>query len=183
MKTNSIKIRTLILGIALAGTGIVSAQTTTQQTAAETVATAQQQTTPEIEALKKQIAANPQDTEAIAKLATAYQNTKDWAGAVDAWKKLSALLPDWAPAYYSQAYSYQSANDMVNAKAAYEKYISAVKPTEIEAQKQNLAYAYFFLAYSDYQTDPEKAKQYIAKSLEYDPSNADAVNLSKILNS
>lgn len=180
MKMDSIKIRTLFLSMVLTGAGIVSAQSTTASTDAVAV---QQQANPEIEALKKQIAANPQDTEALAKLGTAYQNVKDWPAAVDTWKKLSALLPDWAPAYYSQAYSYQSANDLGNAKTAYEKYISTVKPTEVEANKQNLAYAYFFLAYSDYQSNPEKAKQYIAKSLEYDPSNADAVNLSKVMNS
>ena len=56
-----------------------------------------------------------------------------------------------------------------------------VKPEEVDASKQNLAYAYFFIAFQDKDTDKEKAKQYIAKSLQYDGSNQDALNLSKTL--
>lgn len=93
------------------------------------------------------------------------------------------LLPDWAPAYYSQAYAYQSAKDDANAKLAYEKYIATVKPEEVEQNKKNLAYAYFYLAFTEQQTDPNKAKEHIAKSIQYDPSNQDAVKLSKALNS
>ncbi|MBF8458329.1 hypothetical protein IV494_14190 [Kaistella sp. G5-32] len=156
----------------------------TESVATETAATAQVQGTqqnPAIEALKKQIEANPNDTEAIVKLATAYQDAKDWNGALETWKKMATLLPDWAPSYYSQAYVYQSMKDDANAKMAYEKYIAAVKPEELEANKKNLAYAHFFVAYQLQKTDKEQAKQHIAKSLTYDPMNAEAMKLSEFL--
>ena len=116
-------------------------------------------------------------------MATAYQEASDWTNAVDTWKKISALLPDWAPSYYSQAYAYQAAKDDANAKLSYEKYIATVKPEEVEQNKKNLAYAYFYVAFAEQQSDPAKAKEHIAKSIQYDPTNQDAVKLSKALNS
>jgi tetratricopeptide (TPR) repeat protein len=71
--------------------------------------------------LKKQVATNPQDTDALFKLANAYQEAKNWNGAIQSWQKMSGLLPDWAPAYYSQGYSYQQAGNNELAKIAYEK--------------------------------------------------------------
>lgn len=139
-------------------------------------------TTPAIEALKKQIAANPQDTDAIYKMAIAYQDIKNWDGAVLAWQKMSNLLPDWAPAYNSLGYAYQQMNNADAAKLAYEKFINTVKPEDVEANKQYLAYAYFYLAFSNKTTDVAKAKEYIAKSLQLDPSNQDAVKLNAELN-
>ncbi|WP_374440865.1 tetratricopeptide repeat protein [Epilithonimonas sp.] len=139
-------------------------------------------TSPEIEALKAKIAANPKDTDAIYKLAQAYQEVKNWNGAILTWSKMSSALPDWAPAYYSQGYAYQQAGNNEMAKTSYEKFISLVKPAEIEASKQSLGYAYFFMAFMEKDTNPEKAKQYIAKSLEYDPTYPDAINLQKTLN-
>jgi tetratricopeptide (TPR) repeat protein len=139
-------------------------------------------TSPEIEALKAKIAANPKDTDAIYKLAQAYQEVKNWNGAILTWSKMSSALPDWAPAYYSQGYAYQQAGNNEMAKTSYEKFISLVKPAEIEASKQSLGYAYFFMAFMEKDTNPEKAKQDIAKSLEYDPTYPDAINLQKTLN-
>ena len=136
---------------------------------------------PAIEALKTQVAANPNDTATLVKLATAYQDAKDLPNALATWKNISTLLPDWAPGYYSQGYVYQTMKDDANAKAAYEKYISAVKPEELEVNKKNLAYAEFFVAYNLKDTDKEQAKQHIAKSLKYDPMNADAIKLSTFL--
>lgn len=180
MKMSKINSRNLFLGLILAGSvSLVNAQTTQP----ETSATTSQTTNPTIEGLKKQIAANPKDAESLAKLANAYQEASDWPNAIDTWKKISVLLPDWAPSYYSQAYAYQSAKDDANAKIAYEKYIAAVKPEEVEQNKKNLAYAYFYLAFTEQQTDPNKAKEHIAKSIQYDPTNQDAVKLSKTLNS
>lgn len=177
MKMSKINSRNLFLGLILAGSvNLVSAQTTQPETSAST-----SQTT--IEDLKKQIEANPKDAESLAKLANAYQEASDWPNAIDTWKKISVLLPDWAPSYYSQAYAYQSAKDDANAKIAYEKYIATVKPEEVEQNKKNLAYAYFYLAFTEQQTDPDKAKEHIAKSIQYDPTNQDAVKLSKALNS
>ncbi|WP_120214003.1 tetratricopeptide repeat protein [Epilithonimonas arachidiradicis] len=139
-------------------------------------------TSPEIEALKAKVAANPKDTDALYKLAQEYQNVQNWNGAILTWGKMSSALPDWAPAYYSQGYAYQQAGNNDMAKASYEKFISLVKPAEIEASKQSLGYAYFFIAYMEKDANPEKAKQDIAKSLEYEPTYQDAINLQKTLN-
>jgi len=186
MKMTKINIKNLFVGLLLVGSaGFVNAQTTQTDSANNTTATtsAVQSGNPAIDALKKQIETNPKDTEALAKLAGAYQEASDWTNAVATWKKVSVLLPDWAPSYYSQAYAYQSAKDDANAKLAYEKYIATVKPEEIEQNKKNLAYAYFYVAFSEQQTDPAKAKEHIAKSIQYDPTNQDAVKLSQALNS
>lgn len=182
MKMTKINIKHLFLGLILVGSaGLVNAQTTTQ--AENTTAASPVQSNPTIDSLKKQIEANPKDTESLAKLAGAYQDASDWTNAVDTWKKISALLPDWAPSYYSQAYGYQAAKDDANAKLSYEKYIATVKPEEVEANKKNLAYAYFYIAFAEQQSNPNKAKEHIAKSIQYDPTNEDAVKLSKTLNS
>lgn len=185
MKTVKINIKQLFAGLMLIGsTGVLFAQTTPQgETTNTQTSTTQAQTNPTIEGLKKQIESNPKDVESMAKLATAYQDATDWPNAIATWKKISVLLPDWAPSYYSQAYSYQSAKDDANAKLSYEKYISMVKPEEIEASKKNLAYAYFFIAFNEQKDSPDKAKEHVAKSLQYDPTNQDAVKLSQALNS
>ncbi|RXM39265.1 hypothetical protein BOQ62_12585 [Chryseobacterium sp. CH21] len=180
MKMSTINSRNLFLGLILAGSvSLVNAQTTQPETSTST----SQTTNPTIEGLKKQIETNPKDVESLAKLANAYQEASDWTNSIATWKKISVLLPDWAPSYYSQAYAYQSAKDDANAKIAYEKYIATVKPEEVEQNKKNLAYAYFYLAFSEQQSDPNKAKEHIAKSIQYDPTNQDAVKLSKTLNS
>lgn len=139
-------------------------------------------TNPQIEALKKQVAANAQDSDALYKLATAYQDAKNWNGAIVTWQKMSTLLPDWAPAYYSLGYAYQQATNNDAAKIAYEKYIATVKPAEVEANKQTLAYAYFAVAYLSKDSDLAKAKDYVAKSLQLDPTYQDAVKLNTEIN-
>lgn len=139
-------------------------------------------TSPAIEALKKKVAENPADTDSLYKLATEYQNVQNWNGAILTWGKMSTALPDWAPAYYSQGYAYQQAQNNDMAKASYEKFISLVKPEEIEASKPSLGYAYFFIAFMEKEANPEKAKQDVAKSLEYEPTYQDAINLQNTLN-
>ncbi len=139
-------------------------------------------TSPEIESFKKLVAANPQDSDALYKLANAYQDAKNWNGAVVTWQKMSTLLPDWAPAYYSQGYAYQQAGNNDAAKISYEKFISTVKPAEVEANKQTLAYAYFAVAYLEKDKDLAKAKDYVAKSLQLDPAYQDAVKLNAEIN-
>ena len=139
-------------------------------------------TSPAIEALKKKIVENPSDTDSLYKLATEYQNVQNWNGAILTWGKMISALPEWAPAYYSQGYAYQQAGNNDMAKASYEKFISLVKPAEIEANKPSLGYAYFFVAFMEKDTNPEKAKQDVAKSLEYEPTYQDAINLQKALN-
>lgn len=179
------KIKSLFFGVTMLTAGYVNAQTT--QTTSDSVKTETNATTqtnaanPTIDALIKQIASKPDDTQAMVTLATAYQDAGDWNSAIATWNKITTVIPDWAPAYYSIGYANQSAKNNAGAKAAYEQYIAKVKPAEIDAAKQNLAYAYFFIAFQDKDTDKEKAKQYIAKSLQYDGSNQDALNLSKSL--
>ena len=135
-----------------------------------------------IEDLKKKIAANPQDTDSIFKLATGYQEVENWNGAVLAWQKMITLLPDWAPAYYSQGLAYQQAGNNELAKIAYEKFIGKVKPEEVAANKESLSYAYFAVAYIEKDSNLEKAKQYVAKAVELNPAYQDAANLNKQLN-
>lgn len=178
MKTE-MKIKTLFFGLTLMTTGFINAQTT-NTTSVETVQSTAV-TNPAIDVLIKQVAAKPDDTQALVTLATAYQDAGDWNSAITTWNKITTIIPDWAPAYYSIGYANQSAKNNAGAKAAYEQYIAKVKPAEVDASKQNLAYAYFFIAFQDKDTDKEKAKQYIAKSLQYDGSNQDALNLSKSL--
>lgn len=139
-------------------------------------------TSPEIESFKKLVAANPQDSDALYKLANAYQDAKNWNGAVVTWQKMSTLLPDWAPAYYSQGYAYQQAGNNDAAKISYEKFISTVKPAEVEANKQTLAYAYFAVAFLEKDKDIAKAKDYVAKSVQLDPTYQDAVKLNAEIN-
>ena len=166
--TTNMKLKGLLLGFSLMTVTYMTAQTSPA-------------TSPDIETLNQKIVTNPNDTEALVGLATAYQNANDWNSAIATWNKITAILPDWAPAYYSIGYAQQSAKNNAGAKQAYEQYITKVKPEEVDASKQNLAYAYFFIAFQDKDTDKEKAKEYIAKSLQYDGSNQDALNLSKSL--
>lgn len=139
-------------------------------------------TNPTIEGLKQKVAANAQDSDSLFKLATAYQDAKNWNGAIATWQKMNALLPDWAPGYYSLGYSYQQAGNNDAAKMAYEKFISTVKPTEQDANKQTLAYAYFAVAYMSKDSDLAKAKDYVAKSVQLDPTYQDAVKLNAEIN-
>jgi tetratricopeptide (TPR) repeat protein len=139
-------------------------------------------TNPQIETLKIQIAENPNDTDALFKLANAYQEVKNWSGAILSWQKMSSLLPDWAPAYYSLGSAYQQAGQNELALSSFEKFIATIKPAEIEANKEILSYAYFSVAYLLKDIDPVKARDYIAKSVQLNPSYQDAVNLKKQLN-
>lgn len=139
-------------------------------------------TSPEIEAARKEVAANPESSDALYKLANAYQDAKNWDGAILTWQKMSSLLPDWAPAYYSQGYAYQQKGNNDTAKISYEKFIATVKPAEVEANKQTLAYAYFAVAFLEKDKDLAKAKDYVAKSLQLDPNYQDAVKLNAEIN-
>ncbi len=142
-------------------------------------------TSPEIEALKAKVAANAQDTDAIYKLAQAYQDVKNWNGAILTWQKMITLLPTWEPAYYSQGYAYQQAGNKDLAASAYQKYIDTLlaKPAaDQEANKETMSYAYFAIAFIAKDTDKEKAKANVAKSLALNPTYADALALQKALN-
>ena len=135
-----------------------------------------------VENFKKMVAANPKDTDALYKLANAYQEVKNWNGAIQTWQTMSALLPDWAPAYYSLGYNYQQAGNNDAARMAYEKYIATVKPADVAANSETLAYAYFAVAYLNKDSDKAKAKEYVAKALSLKPDYKDAAALSSQLN-
>ena len=139
-------------------------------------------TNAQVQALKAKIAANPNDTDALYALANEYQTLENWSGAILTWQKIQKLLPDWAPANYSLGFAYQQAGNNEMASVAYQKYIDTLKPAEIEANKQTLAYAYFAVAYLVQSSDPAKAKDYAAKSLQMNPTYQDAINLNKQLN-
>ncbi|MFW2136729.1 hypothetical protein ACK2M7_10690 [Chryseobacterium sp. TY4] len=140
-------------------------------------------TNPQIEGLKKKVAANPEDTTSMAYLAQAYQEAKNWNGAVLTWQKLTSLLPDWAPAYNSLAYAYQQSGNTDLANGSYQKYIDLItkNPAEVEANKESLSYAYFAIAYSNKDRDKAKAKEYADKAVAVNPTYQDAVNLVKYL--
>jgi len=177
---NKVIIKNAVLGILLFGSAsYATAQTSV--TKSLDIQMTQPQVNPAIEALKKQVEANPKDNNALVNLAVAYQEGKDWTNALETWEKVTTALPDWAPAYYSEGYVYQSLKDTPNATSSYQKYISLVKPEELEASKANLAYAHFFVAYTQFETNKEEAKKNIAKSLEYDATNADAIKLKEAL--
>lgn len=98
---------------------------------------------------------------------------------------MSALLPTWAPAYYSQGYSYQQAGNDEMAKHAYQDFIDTVLKQPVAEQAQSnetMSYAYFAVAYMSQTTDPEKARDYVAKALQLNPTYEDAINLNKALN-
>lgn len=127
------------------------------------------------------MAANPQDTNALFELANAYQAAKNWNGEITAWKKMSGLLPDWAPSYYSQGIAYQQLQNDELANIAFEKYVTLVKPEEVEANKSTLAYAHFSIANFIKDKDVAKAKMNIEKALFYNPSSENALKLKSIL--
>lgn len=138
-------------------------------------------TSPAIEAAKVKVAANPQDTNALFELANAYQEAKNYNGEIVTWKKMSGLLPDWAPSYYSQGIAYQQLENAELANIAFEKYVTLVKPEEIEANKSALAYAYFSIANFVKDSDVMKAKSNLEKALLYNPASENALKLKAIL--
>ena len=185
MRVEKMVVKTLAIAGFFGSVTLMSAQTATspaKEQSEKMTQVTQQQTNPEIEALKKKLEANPEDTQTMAQLVTKYQEAKDWNNALATTQKLSMLLPDWAPGYYSQGYLYQMLKDDAKAKTAYETFISKVKPEELEESKKNLSYAHLFVAHQIYQADKEKAKEHIAKSLEYDATNEDAKKLKEYLN-
>lgn len=142
-------------------------------------------TSPEIETYKAKVAANAQDTDALFRLAQAYQDAKNWNGAILTWQKMIDLLPEWEPAYYSQGYAYQQAGNQDLGGLAYQKYIDVLAkktPAEQEANKETLSYAYLAIAYLNKDSNKDKAKQYAAKSLELNPTSKDAQALVTALN-
>ncbi len=143
-------------------------------------------TSPAIEALKKQIAANPNDVDAIVKLGAAYQEVQNWDAAILTWDKMIAISPTWAYSYYAKGSAYQQLSNPEMAETSYQKFINTVlaqKPEEQEQQKETLSYAYYAVAFYNLEKNPAKAKEYAAKAVQLKPDYQDAIELNKQLNS
>ena len=142
-------------------------------------------TNPAIEALKKQIAADPNNVDAIVKLGAAYQEVQNWNGSILTWDKMIAISPTWAYSYYAKGSSLQQLGNDVMAEASYQQFIDTVlsqKPEEQATQKETLSYAYFLVAHYNQTKDIAKAKDYAAKAVQLNPTYQDAVTLNATLN-
>lgn len=121
-----------------------------------------------IDALNKQIAAKPNDTDALFKLANEYQAVENWKGAAYAWQKLTGELPTWESGFYGLGFAFQKAGDAENAIASYERYVAILsgKTADEKANaKETLANVYYNLA-SLTTSEKDKSLQYINKSIE-----------------
>ena len=137
-----------------------------------------------IVALKKQVAANKEDTTALFNLAMAYQEVSNWDGAALAWQKMNDLLPTWEPAYYSKGYALQQAGYKELAAVAFQKYIDVAltkTPAEQQALQETLFGAYYSVAYLLHTTDKAKANEALQKALAMKPNDKNSLLLQKEL--
>ena len=137
-----------------------------------------------IVALKKQVAANKEDTTALFNLAMAYQEVTNWDGAALAWQKMNDLLPTWEPAYYSKGYALQQAGYKELAAVAFQKYIDVAltkTPAEQQALQETLFGAYYSVAYLLHTTDKVKANEALQKALAMKPDDKNSLLLQKEL--
>ena len=137
-----------------------------------------------IVALKKQVAANKEDTTALFNLAMAYQEVSNWNGAALAWQKMNDLLPTWEPAYYSKGYALQQAGYKELAAVAFQKYIDVAltkTPAEQQALQETLFGAYYSVAYLLHTTDKVKANEALQKALAMKPNDKNSLLLQKEL--
>ena len=138
-----------------------------------------------IENLKKQVAANKEDTTLLFNLAQAYEAANNWEGSALVWQKMNELLPTWEPAYYSKGYAMQKGGYNQSAALAYLKYIDVVlaKPAaEQQPLQENLYGAYYNVALLLKDIDKAKALENIGKALAIKPADPNATNLQKLLN-
>lgn len=144
-------------------------------------------TNPKIEALKKSVAADANDTTSWYNLALEQYEAKDYLGSVASWDQLISLIPTWEVAYAGKGmalYAYDSSDKSGLTAQAFQKYVDMVEPKkEYSAnEKAYLAIAYTFFAYKEYhEGNKDKAETYLNKTLSVDPQNADALNLQKLL--
>lgn len=144
-------------------------------------------TNPKIEALKKSVAADANDTTSWYNLALEQYEAKDYLGSVASWDQLISLIPTWEVAYAGKGmalYAYDSSDKSGLTAQAFQKYIDMVEPKkEYSAnEKAYLAIAYTFFAYKEfYEGNKDKAETYLNKTLSVDTQNADALNLQKLL--
>ena len=137
-----------------------------------------------IVALKKQVAANKEDTTALFNLAMAYQEVSNWNGAALTWQKMNDLLPTWEPAYYSKGYALQQAGYKELAAVAFQKYIDVAltkTPAEQQALQETLFGAYYSVAYLLHTTDKVKANEALQKALAMKPNDKNSLLLQKEL--
>ena len=137
-----------------------------------------------IVALKKQVAANKEDTTALFNLAMAYQEVGNWDGAALAWQKMNDFLPTWEPAYYSKGYALQQAGYKELAAVAFQKYIDVAltkTPAEQQALQETLFGAYYSVAYLLHTTDKVKANEALQKALAMKPNDKNSLLLQKEL--
>lgn len=137
-----------------------------------------------IVALKKQVAANKEDTTALFNLAMAYQEVSNWDGAALTWQKMNDLLPTWEPAYYSKGYALQQAGYKELAAVAFQKYIDVAltkTPAEQQALHETLFGAYYSVAYLLHTTDKAKANEALQKALAMKPNDHNSLLLQKEL--
>lgn len=137
-----------------------------------------------IMALKKQVAANKEDTTALFNLAMAYQEVSNWDGAALAWQKMNDLLPTWEPAYYSKGYALQQAGYKELAAVAFQKYIDVAltkTPAEQQALHETMFGAYYSVAYLLHTTDKVKANEALQKALAMKPDDKNSLLLQKEL--
>ena len=137
-----------------------------------------------IVALKKQVAANKEDTTALFNLAMAYQEASNWNGAALTWQKMNDLLPTWEPAYYSKGYALQQAGYKELAAVAFQKYIDVAltkTPAEQQALQETLFGAYYSVAYLLHTTDKVKANEALQKALAMKPNDKNSLLLQKEL--
>ncbi len=144
-------------------------------------------TNPKIEALKKAVTSDPNDTKSWYDLATEQYTAKDYLGSVASWDKLIQLIPTWETAYAGKGlalYAYDTNDASGSAAQSYQKYIDMVAPKSqySDTEKAYLEIAYTFFAYKYFHAkDTEKTQEYIKKTLAIDPQNADIQNLQKLM--
>lgn len=144
-------------------------------------------TNSKIEALKKLVAANANDTTSWYNLALEQYEAKDYLGSIESWDKLISLIPSWEVAYAGKGmalYAYDSDDKSGLAAQSFQKYIDMVEPKKeySDNEKAYLTIAYTFFSYKEYQAgNKEKAENYLNKTLSIDPQNKDALNLQKLL--
>lgn len=144
-------------------------------------------TNPKIEALKKAVTANPNDTKSWYELALEQYEVKDYTGSIASWDKLIELIPTWETSYGGKAmalYALDKEDKSGLASQTYQKYIDMVAPKSSysDAEKAYLTIAYTFFAFRNFhEGNKEKAQEYINKTLAIDPKNAEVLNLQKQL--
>lgn len=144
------------------------------------------ETSPEIDALKEKLKANPEDTDSMFKIAKLFEAKNNWKAAAASWSIMTQLLPKWEPGFYQKAYALQKSNDMKNAIKTYDKFISLYSEASPENKtnlKDMVSYSHYAIAFLLQKTDKAKSLENVKKCLEYSPDDTNAKLLIKQLGS